>query len=80
MATLSIGKHTTEVPDEAVAAMEAQLGRFPQYHGNLGEWFADWMKDTLLGFANQEHTTAAQAALDQRKLELAVMFAKKPTA
>jgi len=77
MATVAIGSHTAEIPDEAVARMEASLGRFPQYKGNLALWVIDWVRGTLESLAQAEHTDAANAALEDSRAEIKALFRAK---
>lgn len=79
MATVTIGTHTGEIPDAAIAKLEAALGRFPQFKGNLALWYVDWVKGTLASLAQAEQTEIAQAAFEDSKVEIAALFrAPKP--
>lgn len=70
------GTDETEVPDEVGVAMKEKVGRFPQYHGNLAEWVADWVKGTLVSLAQQDHAAAHQADFEKSQRQIAAMFDK----
>jgi hypothetical protein len=43
-------------------------------HANAGEWGKVWLKDSLVGYAQQQHTAEAQKAFDKSKRAMEALF------